>query len=412
DFMGHGRHPRPMTGDVTKIEGTTRALVEETRAVIDAALAETGAEGPVALLGHSMASDIIVRAAVEDPRVGAVVAISMFSEAVTPDAPRNLLMVSGAWERFLREQAVEVLGPGGAEGVTYGDHADGTARRAAVAPAVEHVGVLYSETALREAVDWLNLSFGRAGPVEPVIRGPWIALGLLGLAALVWPLSRALPRLAEPAEPLPRRDFWIAALLPAVVTPLALAPLSIDWLPVLVADYLALHFALYGALTIGLLVWARRGLRPGLALGVVLAVGVAAYGILAIGGFLDRYVASFWPTGARVPIILAIAAGAVPFLIGDEWLSRGARGRRWAYVATKLAFLGSLAAAIALNLEDLFFLIIIFPVILLFFVLFGTLSGWITRATGHPLPAALGNGVVLAWALGVTFPIVAQIAAS
>ena len=37
DFQGHGRNPAPMSGDLTRIEGTTQHLIAETAAVIDAA---------------------------------------------------------------------------------------------------------------------------------------------------------------------------------------------------------------------------------------------------------------------------------------------------------------------------------------------------------------------------------------
>ena len=94
DFEGHGRNPTPMSGDVTRVDGTTRLLESEIGRVTDAVLALPFVDGRVALLGHSMASDIIVRRALEDPRVAATVAISMFSEAVTKTEPRNLLMIS------------------------------------------------------------------------------------------------------------------------------------------------------------------------------------------------------------------------------------------------------------------------------------------------------------------------------
>ncbi|HIP79098.1 MAG TPA: alpha/beta fold hydrolase, partial [Kiloniellaceae bacterium] len=109
DFPGHGRNPKPMTGDVTRIEGTTRQLVAETAAVIDAAVALDAVEGPVVLLGHSMATDILVRQAAADSRVAVVVAVSMYSEAVTAEQPARLLMISGAWERHLRAVALETL---------------------------------------------------------------------------------------------------------------------------------------------------------------------------------------------------------------------------------------------------------------------------------------------------------------
>ena len=38
DFAGHGRNPVPMSGDVTRIDGTTRLLMEETGRVTDFAV--------------------------------------------------------------------------------------------------------------------------------------------------------------------------------------------------------------------------------------------------------------------------------------------------------------------------------------------------------------------------------------
>ena len=67
-------------------------------------------------------------------------------------------------------------------------------------------------------------------------------------------------------------------------------------------------------------------------------------------------------------------------------------------------FLASLALAVALDFEGLFFLVIILPVIVLFFLLFGTMGGWVGRRTGLPAAAGIGLGLVLAWSLGVSFP--------
>ena len=75
--------------------------------------------------------------------------------------------------------------------------------------------------------------------------------------------------------------------------------------------------------------------------------------------------------------------------------------------ASKLAFLVSLAIAVALDLERLFFLIIIVPVIALFFIVYGLLSRWTYTSTGHPLVAGLASAIAFAWAIGVTFPLIA-----
>ncbi len=96
DFAGHGRNPAPLTGNITREDGATRTLVAETEKVL--AYARSIGDGRVALLGHSMASDIIVRTAAQKPDVAATIAVSMFSPAVTRETPKNLLIIVGDWE--------------------------------------------------------------------------------------------------------------------------------------------------------------------------------------------------------------------------------------------------------------------------------------------------------------------------
>jgi len=408
DFEGHGRNPRPMSGDVSTIDGTTRLLMEETARVARAALAHPRADGRLAYLGHSMASDVVVRQSLDSPPGDAVIAISMFSEAVSADAPRNLLVIAGEWETMLAEEAVKALrlaDPQASAGDVVGDPAQGTGRRAVIAPKVEHVGVLYSATALNAARDWLDASFGRdsAGPVAQ--RGGWIAALLLATFGLAWPLARWLPAGTGPAlPPLSAGRVLVAALAPALLVPLALAPFEIRVLPVLVADYLVLHLGLYGLMTLALLwYWGQlHGQFPNRIWWI--AAAVAIFGIAVLGGAIDRYVASFLPHAGRMVIIAGLALGAMPFLLADGILTEGGKARLWRVVLVRVAFLGSLGLAVALNFSALFFLLIILPVIVLFFLLFGTMSGWVGRRTGLPAAGGLGLGLVLAWALGVTFP--------
>ncbi|MCX7350984.1 MAG: alpha/beta fold hydrolase, partial [Alphaproteobacteria bacterium] len=163
DFAGHGRNPQGMSGDVNLIEGATRRLLEDVTKV--AAKARTLGDGRIAVLGHSMASDIIVRFAESDPSVVATIAVSMFSPAVTAFAPRNLLMIDGEWEGTLKTEALRNVGLVSAPeppqaGVTYGDFGAGTARRAAFSPHAEHASVLFNEVTMRESLAWLDESFG------------------------------------------------------------------------------------------------------------------------------------------------------------------------------------------------------------------------------------------------------------
>lgn len=95
EFLGHGQHPLPMLGDVTVTDGTTRLLVEQTAEVIRAIAPK---DGQVALLGHSMATDVLVRVSHNRADVGPVVLISAFSQAVDATTPSRLLLISGAWD--------------------------------------------------------------------------------------------------------------------------------------------------------------------------------------------------------------------------------------------------------------------------------------------------------------------------
>ena len=125
DFLGHGRNPLPMRGDITEGKTITAALLAELTDVAASARKLPGSDGRLAVLGHSMASDIVVRFAQANPDVQATVAVSVFSPVVTPASPRNLLVIVGAIEpAMLRNEGLRIvnLTAGGAAvaGETYG----------------------------------------------------------------------------------------------------------------------------------------------------------------------------------------------------------------------------------------------------------------------------------------------------
>jgi hypothetical protein len=275
--------------------------------------------------------------------------------------------------------------------------------------------------------------------------------------ALAWPLSSVLPRVGRSAPPTPTlpRPGWrawrrqaVLAFAPAVLTPLLLWKLPTDFLPLLLGDYLALHFALYGVLTLAGLVWIGRrspradvravpradvlGVPSADVLGVprahvpagpradmlaaprdnIFALGLAivlasAWALLAVGVPLDRYVFNVRPEFVRLPLIAVLSAGTLPYFLADEWFTRGLGAAPAAYFVTKLCFLLSLVGAIALNPQRLFFLAIIVPAILLLFVVYGLFSRWMKRASGHPAVAAVANALAFGAFMGVTFPLVA-----
>jgi hypothetical protein len=418
DFRGHGRNPAPMRGDVSEGNTITTELLEELTEVASFARKLPESDRRMGVLGHSMASDIVVRFAKANPDVEATVAVSVFSPVVTATSPRNLLVIVGSLEpAMLRNEGLRIVnlcvGGTAAAGETCGSFADGTARKLVLAHGVEHIGVLYSHDSMVEAVRWLNTAFGQNKVDYIDVRGRWLTLVFVGIVALAWPLSALLPVGSDlfVGADLTWKPLLIAAVTPAVLTPLILWKLPTDFLPILLGDYLTLHFLLYGALTTTALLHFRRwSLQPVVEWRriAIAALAVATYSIIAFGLPIDAYLFSFLPIRERIPLIAAIACGTLPYFVADEWLTRGSHARQGAYALTKFCFLLSLAIAVTLNPAKLFFLVIIVPAILLLFLAFGLVSRWTYAATRHPLPGALANAMMFAWAIAVTFPMIVR----
>jgi hypothetical protein len=463
DFPGHGRHPRPLPGSLQEHDALLGSLLGALDRVVAYARVLPGADGRIALLGHSMASDLVVRQAEADPAIVATVGVSLVYGGASMIAPRNLLSIYGSIEpdgvqsfgRRLVAGADAVVGEAATDeaaaavvpGRTYGRFDDGSARRFVLAAGAEHIGVLYHATSQRESLDWLVQAFAAGTPSAPDgsafidARGTAIAGLLAGLVMLAWPLSLLLRRLSgarehdwprpgsarhrpsigtrsmfrDSADRLAGRDWLWVSVGPALATPLLLRLVPSHFLPILLGDYLLLHFALYGVLTAAGAAWlVRRGRLelppPGQPSFAALAatLAVVAWSTLAIGIPVDRYVFNLWPAEGRGVLIVALLAGTLAWAMADEWLSRHPQAPRFAYPMTKALFIASLVLAVLLDLSRLFFLIIIIPAILVMFVTYGLLSRWSFRATGSPWPAALATACAFAWGIAVTFPAISR----
>ncbi|WGH79499.1 alpha/beta fold hydrolase [Jannaschia ovalis] len=401
DFQGHGRHPDPMNGDVTSLDGATAQLVAQTVSVTRAARALPGVAGPVALVGHSMATDIVIRASAQIEDTAAVVAISMYSDAVEPGFPERLLILSGAREGRLREVALDrlqQLDPDAAEGETI--RAGAVERRAVAAPLVGHVGVLYSATTLSETRDWIAGAMGRPafGPLPN--PGPWIAVLLGALVLLAWPLSGLLGR-TPPPTPRP----WTTALV----------PLAAPVLPALAAAALfppsLLGLGAFGALTAFFGVWGgvqlatlwRAGRRPGPVAGAAGLALLLLWGLVLFAPALDRYGAAFLPRGPRLEVMGLLFLGTVPFCLGDALLTRGLG---WLpRLAVRLLPLAVLLVAMLLS-PRLGIAFTVLPVMILFWAVYGLAARWLVAGRGI-WATGLGLGLILAWAIAASTPLVA-----
>jgi pimeloyl-ACP methyl ester carboxylesterase len=419
DFPGHGRNRAPLAGGVTDYDASGRALTAALETVATFARGLPGTDGRLLLLGHSMGADIAVRHAEAHRDVEATVGVSLFSIGVTTDSPRNLLIVDGALEPgFIRDEGFRLVGlaaGGHAEDrMTYGRFADGTARRIALSPGVEHIGVIYSVDSMAEALAWMNRATGRDGSGFLDRRGPWLALLFGGILALAWPLSHLLPQAVALARVslLSWPRILLVALVPAVLTPLVLWQIPVSFLELYLGDYISLHFGLFGLLTLAAVRLVRRAEpkppRPPIDHGRLAVAFVAAsvFCVAAIAVPTDRFITSYWPTPERLTALPFLWAGMLLYFGSDEYFTRRAGARRGVHILTKACFLASLLLAVALNPQKMFFLLIVAPAVLLYFVFYGLFATWIHRRCRHPLPGAAAVSLAIAWGMSATFPLI------
>ena len=399
DFEGHGRNRVPMTGSVTSLDGVTARLVEETRAVVEAARSLEGLGPPVALLGHSMATDVIVRAA-EAEGIGTVVAVSMYSEAVTPGAPERLLVVSGAREGRLRAVALEAVrqvAPRAEEGETVREGA--VLRRAVAAPLVGHVGVLWSPAALGEARDWIAGAAGSPAGGPVAATGPWIAALLGAVLAAGWALARLLPARGVEAGPaLGARRLGAVLVLPAAAGAGAALLMPEGLLGLRGAGGLAAFLLVLGAGQVALLRrWGVPLGRPDAAASAALLVWAAAF-----AWALDRYGASFVPSGLRWGLLALLLPGAALVAVADGALARGAPV--WRVVLIRAVPVAALLGAMLAAPSRLGLQFTALPVLVLFWAVFGTMAGRIAARRGPGAPRA-ALGLVMAYSLAASLPL-------
>jgi hypothetical protein len=91
-------------------------------------------------------------------------------------------------------------------------------------------------------------------------------------------------------------------------------------------------------------------------------------------------------------------------MICDSLMATGAP--IWRRLALRTGFLASLIIAAALDPDRLMFVLLILPVIVLYFIVFGTIARPVSLRAGAST-AGLALGIVLAWSVAAAFPLFA-----
>jgi hypothetical protein len=377
-----------------------------------------------------MGAALVTRYAAAHPEIRATVAISLGSAADLPEdpaRPRNLLVLVGAAEfRGLRDAAVAALrkaDPDAAPGVTVGDPARGTARRAVTIGGTEHISVLYAARTHEETARWIATALGvtpRTDAVRPRDR-------LLPAAALLAAFTVAFApyaamarwrRSGAPPEGTARRHrvrTWLAAAglvvgLAAAVGVAGVVPAT--WLPLAVAGHATLFFAVAGVVFAACRALDRPrpaadGPQPPQVRGTLggrIAVGLllCGYAVVAVVLPAQLGLTHMVPVGARWWLLPVVAVGTFLLLLGVELVCTGAGWRRPVML---VATVGAMVAATLAGLAPRFGLIVL-PLLA---ILLGwqAIWAWWLRRDGAPawLAAAVG-AVVVGWPIAATLPLV------
>jgi pimeloyl-ACP methyl ester carboxylesterase len=366
-----------------------------------------GTSGQIAVLGHSMGSGMALSYGVKHPETMATIAVSPATRPVTAQLPRNLLLLAEGLDQRFVGNAEKLLQAAGGPG---GDLLDGTARRMVVIPGVEHITILFSPSAQREARQWLDSTFGIQPGAEEFTdrRMLWYVLGLVGTLLLFWSIASLIPGseadpYEQPTVPLLRRiGALIVGALGAttILYVFSQAGLQLnDLLGLLVGGYLLLWFAIAGALSMLLLGRMPAQLAWPPILGSLLVFGALWIGVGLLGSYVwlpwllipKRLI--LWPLGVvlALPWLLAVAQSMLP---------AGRLGRAAWWLGYSVILVGALFLSIRLN-PELSFLILIFPV-------FPVILGLHAIATGPyrwRTTFALSGALFIGWLVLAVFPL-------
>jgi dienelactone hydrolase len=403
DFAGHGSNPLPLP-----VDRESDTLVKDAEAALVVAQENgLGTSGQIAVLGHSMGSGMALSYGTAHPETMATIAVSPVSRPVTAQLPRNLLLLAEGLDQRFVGNAEKLLQAAGGPG---GDLLDGTARRMVVVPGVEHITILFSPSAQREARQWLDSTFGIQPGAEEFTdrRMLWYVLGLVGTLLLFWSIAPLIPGsekdpYEQPTVPLLRRiGALIVGALGAttILYVFSQAGLQLnDLLGLLVGGYLLLWFAIAGALSMLLL-----GRMPAKLAWPPILGSLLVFAALWIGvGLLGSYVWLPWLLiPKRLILWLLGVVLSLPWLlaVAQSMLPTGRMGRAAWWLGYSMILVGALFLSIRLN-PELSFLILILPVFPVILGLHAIAAGPYRWRTTF----ALGGALFIGWVVLAVFPL-------
>ena len=394
DFIGHGSNSQRLVNNPTELSGTTQQLVDQVINVIDLLKLKYGSDIKLNLIGHSMASDIVIRAS-EKQNISSIAAISPYSTKVTENFPKDLLLTSGQFEKHLRKHSLKftkLIVTDADENVEY---SNGLVRRkASYTKNTGHVSVIYSPQTSATITEWFNLNNGHRTLWSTQII--WI---LLGLTMITYGLSRL--KLATINYYENTRVSSVKSIIVGISsTTIALSSSYIDYELFTIFGFgsVAAYFGIVGATTLLLCreIWENSEkfhFYPFIKL-------LAAFSILVI--LINYFIGSFFIANHRIFAFLIMIIPLTIFCIAIEKLiSMSAT-----IIALFIRILPLMGFSILLAIfpEKYGVMFTTVPIYIFYFLVFGYIGKIQRKSLGSYTIGTL-HGIFLAFALAATNPI-------
>ncbi len=394
DFIGHGSNSQKLVNNPTELSGTTQQLVDQLIGIINFLKTKYGSEIKINLIGHSMASDIVIRAS-ENQNITSIAAISPYSTKVTSNFPQDLLLISGQFERHLRKHSLkfsQLVDPDADENIEYSN--GNIRRKASYSKNTGHVSVIYSPYTSREIIEWFDLTnYERSIWATHII---WI---LLGLTIISYGLSRLQFSKAKYVE---KQRLSSIRLTIVSVTSLAIAIFSglLDYQPFSIFGFasIAAYFGLNG-LAILILCKETRHNSENFDFYSFLKL-VMAFSFLTI--LINQFIGSYSISSHRLYAFLIMIFPITIFCVAIENLIAISSAALAVFIRIMPIIGFSILLAIFPEKYGVMFTTV--PIYIFYFLVFGYIGKFQRKQIGSYTTGAT-NGIFLTFAFAATNPI-------
>jgi esterase/lipase len=395
DFIGHGSNQYKLLNQPAEITGTTQQLVIQLSDIINFIYEKFGNEISISLVGHSMASDIVIRAS-SDKRIKSVIAISPYSNGITQDFPKDLLLISGQFENHLRSHAlqmVKILKPTAKENMEYTN--EEIRRKASYIRNTGHVSIIYAPQTTRTIIEWLKLeNYDRPFSKTQIV---WI---VIGITFIVFGMSRLNANLTSQNISHVELRRALRALMPASIFSLSVGLIETNLLPVYGFESIATYFGAIGLfaylfyldyrimkIKIDFLLWFKL---------------IFCFGVLCF--IINRYIGSFTLSENRVSAFILLILPITFFCLIIEKLM--ANSSAWVSIILRGLPIIGFSILLILFPEKYGLLFTTVLIYILYFIVFGYIGRHQRRKIGY-LNVGLTHGIFLSFAFAATNPIFA-----